>query len=163
MTLNDHDFRHCLGSFSTGVTVVTTANDAKDPQGITVNSFCSVSLHPPLILFCLDKNASCFETLHTASHFTINILSEAQEDLSHRFAHYTEDRWKKTAFHYGKNGCPTLENCTASLECKTSMIHEAGDHFIIIGEVLDISVSEQHPKPLIYYRSNYYSMTNDIK
>lgn len=161
MTLNDTDFRHCLSSFTTGVTIATTLDNANQPCGITINSFGSVSLHPPLVLFCLDNNASCFDQFLSAPQFAINILSEDQEDLSHRFAHFSEDRWEKTDFISGKNLSPLLSGCVSHLECDTYARHVAGDHTIIIGKVTAVNVSEKHTRPLLYYKSNYSTLPKD--
>jgi len=147
-------FRNALGCFATGVTVVTTVTDAGEPVGLTANSFSSVSLDPPLVLFCLGRNSQNFEAITAAGRFAVNVLAEEQRDLSVRFSTAIGDRWDGVAWETWETGAPILSGCLASLDCETEAVHDGGDHVIMVGRVKRLaSVSEG--KPLLYFMGNY--------
>src|SRR5689334_19372953 len=123
MSFSDSDFRHCLGSFPTGVTIVTTA-DKKNLYGVTINSFASVSLHPPLVLFSLDKGSHIYQNFITADNFTVNILSEGQAELSKLFAHPSIVDWNSVNYSIGTAGCPIISGNIAYLECAKETIYD---------------------------------------
>lgn len=151
----DHDtFRTMLSRFLSGVTVVTTTDDDGRPHGMTVSSFCSVSLDPPLILVCIDKTASLHDLLTAAQTFAVNILAGDQEVLSRRFADTgIEARFDGVAWSPGIAG-PLLDGAHATLECRSVACHPGGDHSIIIGEVIGGSMASRG-SPLVYYRGGY--------
>ncbi|WP_299192416.1 flavin reductase family protein [uncultured Litoreibacter sp.] len=127
--------RSAFGTFMTGVTVVTADDANGDPLGFTANSFTSVSIDPPLVLVCLSNSSRNFEALVTASGFAVNILSEAQADISNTFARPVEDRFASVAWGRGPRGAPILEGVSAWFDCSMHKTVEAGDHVILIGEV----------------------------
>lgn len=153
MTVDQHSFRAVLGRFSSGVTVVTSRDKRKRDQGMTVSAFCSVSLDPPLVLMCIEHASTLYKTLDSASHFTVNILSEGQEAMARRFAERGANRFEGIGFTRGQNGMAILEDILGHVECEIVARHEAGDHDIIVGSV-DVAVANEG-KPLLYYRGGY--------
>ncbi|MEM9628601.1 MAG: flavin reductase family protein [Pseudomonadota bacterium] len=147
-------FRLALSRFATGIALVTTRNGKGDAFAITINAFSSVSLDPPLVLFCLGRSAFHYETFARAETFAVNVLSVDQQALSDRFAREAEDHFPDLETGRMATGSPILTGCLAALDCRTEACHEAGDHLIIIGRVdaVDISVDRQ---PLIYFGSRY--------
>ena len=156
MSVSPEVFRNTLAKFCTGVTVVTTKNQ-DGLHGLTVNSFTSVSLDPPLILICIQKNGLSHSTLCECKDFVVNILSEEQKELSDRFANPTldsEKRFRDLNFQLSKNGVPILAGNLGHLECCVVSQFEGGDHTIFIGQVekADFSAGKQ---PLLFYESGY--------
>jgi flavin reductase (DIM6/NTAB) family NADH-FMN oxidoreductase RutF len=149
------DFRNALGCFATGIAIMTAREADGRFVGITVNSFSSVSLDPPLVSFCLDRNANSLNGFLTASHFVVNVLSEGQEPLSAAFARSSGgDKFVGVDFAVGETGCPLLADCLSHLECVREAVHDAGDHLIVIGRVVRLA---QRPegRPLLYFRGRY--------
>jgi len=151
--VDSHAFRAVLGRFSTGVTVVTTVDRRRRDHGMTVSSFASVSLEPPLVLVCVGHSASMYAAMQRAEHFTVNILSEGQEALARRFAEPGPNRFAGIGYGRGKNGIALLDDVLGHIECEIVARHEAGDHDIIIGAV-EVAVANEG-KPLLYYRGGY--------
>ncbi len=145
--------RQTLGCFVTGVTVVTALDGAGAPRGFTANSFTSVSLEPPLILFCIGKNAGSFDTFRTCGSFAVNILSESQREISNRFAGKVADRFAQIGWQPGQSGAPLLEGALGWLECTTEERIDAGDHVIVVGRV--IAFRSGGDRPLGYFRGAY--------
>lgn len=145
--------RKALGCFPTGVVVVTTLGDNGSPVGITVNSFSSVSLDPPLILWSIALNAPSLGAFRNHSGFTINILSEEQQELSLQFARPSDDKFQGVDWHPGYADTPVLDNSMAVLQCKTYRCHEGGDHEIFLGEVQKINFNDQ--RPLVFHRGQF--------
>jgi len=143
--------RQCLGKFATGVTVVTCSDGNGKPFGITANSFSSVSLDPPLVLWNIATSSRSLNTYLEAEHFAINILADDQQHLSHHFAQ--TDLFDDVDVTINGHGVPLIPGSLANLECATFQVHEAGDHFIIIGRVEALSVSDR--KPLLFYSGHY--------
>lgn len=150
-------FRNALGHFATGVAVITTQSDDKAPIGITVNSFSSVSLDPPLILWSLDQGSDTLSIFRAAERFTVNILREDHRDISNRLARQGQHGLEGLATRQGKNGCPALEEALAHFECNVYAQHEAGDHIIILGRVTHFEYSEDG-RPLLYHRGGYQGL-----
>lgn len=148
------EFRNVLGAFPTGVTVVTSRDGEGAPLGLTVNSFTSVSLDPPLVLVCIDRNANSHDPLLAAGVFTVNVLSARQEWLAARFALEPGDqRFDGVAWEEGPHGTPVLEGVSAWLACSLTEAHLAGDHTILIGHVDDLHAG---PDPaLVFYRGAF--------
>ncbi len=132
---NPRALRNAFGSFMTGVTVVTSHDAAGEPLGFTANSFTSVSLEPPLVLVCLANTSSNYETFAKTPKFAINILSEAQIEVSNTFARPVEDRFATVDWQTGPHGSPILEGVSAWFDCAMHKTVDAGDHLILIGEV----------------------------
>jgi len=129
------DYRMALGSFATGVTVVTCAAADGRRTGLTVNSFTSVSLEPPLVSWCLHDGAEGFEIFDTAGYFAVNVLAVDQRELVQHFATRRPDKLEGMPAEAGKGGAPLLHGCVARFECRRAGRVEAGDHVIYLGEV----------------------------
>jgi flavin reductase (DIM6/NTAB) family NADH-FMN oxidoreductase RutF len=154
MNIDDRSFRRALGSFATGVTVVTSADTKGGPVGVTVSSFSSVSLDPPLVLFCLGEKTSTLNAFKEWGHYVIHVLSDKQRELSILFANKKGDKFADVDYEKNAHGCPVIAGCLASLECKAEKIVEAGDHFIFVGRVEKISFAAGG-QPLVYFRGAY--------
>ena len=154
MTIDTDSFRKALGCYPTGVAVVTALGPAGERVGMTANSFTSVSLKPPLVSFCLDRASVWFEPLHAAGHFAVNVLREGDEEISQRFARPRSAQWDDLAWTTWQSGCPILETALAAFECRVQGRHEAGDHVILVGEVLAMSAARDGA-PLAYFRGGY--------
>jgi len=146
--------RDALGCFATGVTVVTCLPDGGTPAGLTVNSFTSVSLDPPLLLVCLAKNAASAGPLIEASHFGVNVLQTGQQPASIRFSTRDQDRFGATPWSCGEAGVPILEDSLGVFECERHAVHDGGDHHILIGRVVKASF-DASLDPLLYFRGRY--------
>jgi len=156
-------YRDCLGCFPTGVAIATTISADNALHGLTINSFSSVSLEPPLILFSLDRQASSFDAFHHSSHFAINILTETQAALSQQFSLSHMGKWADVSYKAGHySGCPLIEDVMAVLECRKKHLYDGGDHLIFIGEVLHFEIVSPHANPLLYYRGNYRELGNSL-
>lgn len=145
--------RRVLGSFATGVTVVTTRSADGRPVGLTANSFSSVSLLPPLVLWSLRCDSSAMDAFLTARHWAVHVLSADQQALSDRFARRSEDRFAGLEIASGEAGVPMLSGCAAVLQCRTVAEHQAGDHVIFIGEVL--ACEHLDAQPLVFHAGRY--------
>jgi flavin reductase (DIM6/NTAB) family NADH-FMN oxidoreductase RutF len=148
------DLRAALGSFTTGVTVIATLDSAGKPVGVTANSFSSVSLTPPLVLFSLSHTALSLPTFRATPHFTVSILSDRQIELAGRFARAGKDKWRGVAFETWESGCPLLPGAAAWFECQVVATHDGGDHEIFVGEILRLS-HDPSSTPLAYQRGGY--------
>ena len=157
MRVDKPTFRRVIGSFATGVTVITTGRDG-DYHGMTANAIASLSLEPLLVLVCIEKSAQTYAVLDRCGYFNVNILAEGQGKIAKRFA---DKGLKKvhdlrgTAFRLGESGVPLLDGCLAYLECKITDRYDGGDHTIFVGAVDAAEVSEQSLRPLIFYQSEY--------
>ena len=149
-------YRRTCGQFVTGITVVTTLDSHGHPHGMTVNSFSSVSLDPPLVLVSIDLKNAILGHFISSSWFAINVLAEHQEDLSRRFSGPSENRFLKVDWHAGPSGTPLLDGVLAHLECSVVQTYEAGDHTVLIGEVRRAACTEG--KPLIFFNSKYHNL-----
>jgi flavin reductase (DIM6/NTAB) family NADH-FMN oxidoreductase RutF len=142
-----------LGRFPSGVTVVTTKNGDGSDEGMTVSAFCSLSLNPPLVLICIEKNASAYRALISAPGFVVNILAASQEHIARRFAIVDIDRFEGVGYSRSQNGFAVLDDVLGVIECATFAMHDAGDHTILVGEVE--AARAQSGTPLLYYRGGY--------
>jgi flavin reductase (DIM6/NTAB) family NADH-FMN oxidoreductase RutF len=154
MSFDSRAFRTALGTFATGVTVITTRPPEGEALGITVNSFASVSLDPPLVLFSLDKASHSFGAFAAASHYVVNVLADDQQDLSRRFSKTGQHGVEGVAAEIGVGGCPRLTGALAQLECAIEARHDGGDHVIYVGRVLGFHLRDDG-QPLLYFRSRY--------
>ncbi|MCZ7527985.1 MAG: flavin reductase family protein [Acidimicrobiia bacterium] len=146
-------YRTVLGHFATGVTVVT-ALDGGDPVGMAANSFTSVSLDPPLVLFCASKTSTTWPRIRRAGAFTANILGEHQEDVCRVFAEPGADRFRRVGYRVGAGGSPILRDALAWVDCRIETEHDAGDHVIVVGRVIELGVGSG-AGPLVFYRGGY--------
>jgi len=157
MSFDTKAFRHALGCFPTGVAVVTATAEA-EPIGITVNSFTSVSLDPPLVLWCLQKNSNRYRVFTQAPAFTISILATEHEGVSSRLAKAGEHSLHGVALVPTKVGPPALADSLAAFECMREAIHEGGDHAILVGRVLRFARSEAGA-PLVFHQGRYSALS----
>ncbi|PVA10674.1 hypothetical protein DC366_07265 [Pelagivirga sediminicola] len=134
--------RDAFGRFATGVTVVTTREASGAPRGFTANSFSSVSLNPPLVLICIGNNAHSAPAFRAAPHFAINILTAAQQQTARLFASHSDEKFALTDWTSGAHDVPLLPGALATLVCAQHKLVEAGDHVILIGEVLQTDISD---------------------
>lgn len=155
MSMDQREFRNAMGAFATGVTIITTLDASGAPIGITANSFSSLSLDPPMVLFCLDLKSNSFRAFHENRHFAVNVLRENQQDLSNIFAKSSPDKWNGVHFKTWDTGCPVFDDCIANMECDVSSVYEGGDHVIIVGEVKRMQYDQNECRPLLYYRGRY--------
>ena len=156
-------FRQLLGCFPTGVAVITTRSPDGSPAGLTCNSFSSVSLEPPLVLFSLRTESRLVDTFRAAEGFAINILTQKQDGLSGRFASSKiENKFDGVAWHEGGLGLPVLPDCLASFECTTFSCHEAGDHLVFIGEVRHMTAGAQE-QALVFYKGAYRELAESLR
>ena len=151
--MDKRHFRSVLGEFATGVTIITTIEN-QEPRGITANSFTSVSLEPPLVLFCLGRESTNFNAFNTADFFAVNILSADQSDISNKFAVFEGDRFEGVNWTRWETGAPILPNIIAALDCRLKELFDAGDHIIVLGEVLRAEKMAEKA-PLLYFEGKY--------
>ncbi|NRG45244.1 flavin reductase family protein [Bacillus sp. CRN 9] len=148
--MDAREFRNTLGHFATGVTVITTKGD-HGFIGFTANAFSSVSLDPPLILVCIDKNAGSLKALQKGHPFVVNLLQEDQEADCWRFAKKSEDKFDGASYKISEDGIPILQENLATIECDVEDILEGGDHCIVTGRVKNTAYDAQK-KPLLFFR-----------
>ncbi|MDM1757425.1 MULTISPECIES: p-hydroxyphenylacetate 3-hydroxylase reductase component [Acinetobacter] len=156
-TIDPIKFRRALGNFATGVTIMTAQSATGEKVGVTANSFNSVSLDPALILWSIDKNSSSFHVFEQATHFAVNILSGSQIELSNKFSRRNIDKYEGTSYREGVGSVPILDHCSAVFECERHQIIEGGDHWIIIGKVVDFH--DEGRSPLVYHQGAYSGVT----
>ena len=147
------DFRHVLGHFASGITVVTAIDDG-EPVGFACQSFTSLSLDPPLVLFCPSKSSTTWPRIQRAGRFCVNVLAEDQQKVSQKFAVSGGDKFREIAWRPSNNGSPIIDDVLAWVDCTLENVHEAGDHYVVIGRVLELSVDREH-KPLLFFRGEY--------
>lgn len=149
-------YRQALGAFATGVTVVTTRAGGDRLAGVTCNSFNSLSLSPPLVLWSLRKDSGSLGAFQDAGHFAVNVLAHDQEAISRTFASRSDDRFAGVDHRPGLAGLPLIEGATSRFQCRLVQQQEAGDHVLFIGEVLDF---EHTPKAALVFHAGAYATT----
>ena len=147
-------FRRVLGHYPTGVCVVTAIEPDGAPAGMVVGSFTSVSLDPPLVAFFPDKSSFSWPRIERAGCFCVNVLASDQQDLCRRFAAKGDDKFADISFGLSSNGSPVLENVVAWIDCVLDAVHEAGDHFIVLGQVRELDIARAE-EPLLFFRGKY--------
>jgi flavin reductase (DIM6/NTAB) family NADH-FMN oxidoreductase RutF len=158
--VSSEEFRRACGRFATGVTVASVLDAKGAPHGLTVSSFTSVSLDPPLILICLGHAVTAIHHFRTATHFGINVLSEGQRILSERFARKGYDRFDGVEWYAGVTGAPLIPGVLAAIECAVHRIVPMGDHDILVGEMVHMQV---HPgEPLLHFAGCYRKMQGQL-
>jgi flavin reductase (DIM6/NTAB) family NADH-FMN oxidoreductase RutF len=155
-SFSSDEFRSALGSFATGVTIVTALDVNRQPIGLTANSFNSVSLSPPLVLWSLSRRAGSMPAFSSGSHYAINILAAEQHTLAERFASKDIDRFAGVPFRIGAGGAPVLEGSAAVFECFNRSQYEEGDHIIFVGEV-EHCERREGASPLIFHGGRYFT------
>jgi len=157
MTIDSREFRRTLGNFATGITLITTRARSGALIGLTINSFSSVSLEPPLVLFCLARTASRFDDFMEAGRYAVNMLEEGQKEISAKFARHGEGDWGDLPMETWETGSPILPGALASLDCTTEHRFDAGDHVIMVGRVVAARMADGG-NPLLYFRGAYRNL-----
>lgn len=147
--------RNALGCYATGVAVVTALADGDTPVGLTVNSFTSVSLDPPLVLWSLSRRSPSRTAFEQASHFAVNVLTAEQQALSNRFATPRPDKFAGVEWQRGHGGAPLLADCLAWFQCRRHLCHDGGDHIILLGRV-EAFDHEPERDPLVFLTGRYH-------
>ena len=155
-SFSPQEFRKALGMFATGVTIVTARGTDGQVIGLTANSFTSVSLSPPLVLWSLSRAAASMSVFSAGSHYAINVLAADQKALAERFAARGVDRWAGVTFDTGAGGAPLLHGAAAVFECFNRSRYEEGDHVIFIGEV-ERCAHRAGASPLLFHGGQYYT------
>jgi len=149
-------YRQLLGHFATGVTILTTMTPEGKPLGMTANSLSSVSLSPPLISVCVDREADMHPVILRASEFVVNVLASDQEALARRFSDKYEDRFDGVGYRLNPEGLILLDGVLAHVVCRRQETYPGGDHTIVLGRVIGGTTHERHP--LLYYRGGYAAL-----
>ena len=156
MTLDARRLRNALGQFPTGVTIITSVTGNGERLGMTVSSFSSLSLDPPLILFSIHRRAHSFPAWQQVTQYAVNILNETQEELSNRFATAKGDKWAGLTPRSGKSGVPLLPNAVVIFECEAYGRYDGGDHEIFVGRVVELHENmARHGQPLVFAGGRY--------
>jgi flavin reductase (DIM6/NTAB) family NADH-FMN oxidoreductase RutF len=159
---SSQQLRAALGSFATGIAVVTAVTEVGERIGATVSSFNSVSLDPPLVLFSMARTSRAFAAWQSVSHFAVNVLAEHQDHVSTKFARSLNDKWEGARHVAGAHGAPLLPDTLATFECARYANYDGGDHVIIVGRVLAVHHREQTDAvPLIFFRSKYRRLASE--
>jgi 4-nitrophenol 2-monooxygenase / 4-nitrocatechol 4-monooxygenase, reductase component len=153
--MDEAAFKNAMSHFASGVTVVTTEHEGK-PFGMTVASFASLSLHPPLVLICIEKSVKTHDAIAASGKFGVSILRSDQQDISARFASRADDKFTGIDVRRGTLGVPLIAGALTTLECSIENRLPGGDHTIFIGKVVDAQTTEGNP--LLYFRSGYREM-----
>src|SRR3954470_12500343 len=151
--IDPRDFRNALGTYATGVTIITAMTSNGTPYGLTCNSFASVSLTPPLVLWSLGMFSQGLTTFQNASHFTINILGASQQALASQFAKSSEDKFVGVSWTPGLGNAPVLTDSVASFQCRAANRYYGGDHIIFLGAVEAYGYNRQ--EPLLFARGGF--------
>ena len=151
-------FRQVLGHFCSGITIVTAVHDGV-PAGMTAQSFTSLSLDPPLVLFCPAKSSASWPKIRAAGSFCVNVLDQEQEAVSRTFATSGIDKFEGIGWRPGITGAPLIDGSLATIECRLEQEHDGGDHVIAVGRVVAVEVAEERG-PLLFYRGGYGRFEN---
>lgn len=147
------EFRNALGTFTTGVTIVTTRSLSGRPIGLTANSFNSVSIDPPLVLWSIGKSSRALQDFRDADYWAVHILADGQETLANGFASKSDDKFAGVSSAEGIGGVPLLAGCVSIFQCKAEQAYDAGDHIILLGRVLEFE--RNNKTPLVFAQGNY--------
>lgn len=157
-TIDQGLFRGTVGRYASGITVIT-GHDDQGPTGFTCQSFYSVSVDPPVVSFSVMKTSTTYPRIRGAGTFTVNILSRDQEAVSNQFARRGTDKWANIRWSPTAQGNPVLDESLAWLDCTVWAEHDAGDHLIVLGRVIELGTSPgDHPGPLLYYQGQYRAL-----
>lgn len=162
LALDPAQLRRAAGQFATGVTIVTCQDAQAGLQGMTANSFTSVSLNPPLVLWSVGKTARSSTYFKNCAHFAIHVLTDQQASLSNQFAKAGTDKFAHAEYALNAHGVPILKSCLTVFECTQYACHDAGDHWIIVGQVQHIAEhAERLTPPLVFQRGRYCAVLHD--
>lgn len=161
--MEDHAFRRALGEFATGVAVVTARGKGGDLVGMTMSSFNSVSLDPPLVLFSVDRKARSLPAMLEAKGFAVNILARDQESISNQFARALSDKWDQVKTSVGHAEAPLISGAMAHFECAPYAVYEGGDHVIFVVRVIRHASRAEAGAPLIFFRGRYRDLVDETE
>ena len=154
-------FRHVLGQFCTGITIITTVHE-DEPVGFACQSFAALSLDPPLVLFCPTKQSRSWQAIEASGKFCVNVLHENQKDVSARFGSREPDKFAGIEWNPSHLGSPVLAGTLAHIDCTVASVHDGGDHFVVFGAVHAMSEPPKtKPRPLLFYRGEYTGIEPD--
>lgn len=170
--IDPRSFRHVLGQFCTGITVITTVHDDA-PVGFACQSFAALSLDPPLVLFCPTKVSRSWQAIEASGRFCVNVLHEKQKDVSARFGSRDPDKFAGIDWSPSELGSPVIDGTLAHIDCTVASVHDGGDHFVVFGAVHSLSEdagdepsreghrTKKKPRPLLFYRGEYTGIEPD--
>ena len=161
--MDPREFRRSLGEFATGVAVITAEGPGGELIGMTMSSFNSVSVDPPLVLFSIDRRANSLAAMQEAKGFAVNVLAREQEHLSNRFARALSDKWDQVKRSVGHAQAPLLTGALAHFECEPYAQHDGGDHVIFLVRVVRHTVRPGNPAPLIFFRGRYRDIVDETE
>lgn len=156
MAIEAQELRRVMGHFATGVTVITTKDNEGAPQGLTANAFMSLSLNPPLVIISVDKGATCYNCFAKGNGYTVNFLSENQEEISKRFATKGIDKFAGLGWREGGNGAAIIDGVLGHVECRITQSYDGGDHTIVVGEILNVAATGE--RPLLFFKGKYQKL-----
>lgn len=157
--MDDQKFRDAMSTFASGVTIIGFRDLEGRFRGITVSAFSSVSMTPPIVLVCIARSSACNAELGTGVYFGVSILSEDQENLARHFAKSSGSKFGDVPFRFGRTSVPLIDDACTQLECVVRQRVEAGDHIIILGEVIAAEVT--NAPPLVYAQRNFHKISSD--
>ncbi|MGW1412112.1 flavin reductase family protein [Streptomyces sp. NPDC002403] len=152
--IDQHEFRATMGHFASGLTVVAGLDPTGRPIGLACQSFSSLSVEPPLVLVCIGLGSTSWPRLEPTGRFGISILAQEQQDVCSALGRPSEDKFASIPWRAGESGSVFVEGALATVDCRIAAIHEAGDHRVVIGRVMDLEVHE-NGAPLLFYRGSY--------
>lgn len=158
MDIDQRGFRRALSQFATGVAVITARDTNGSVVGMTMSSFNSLSLDPPLVLFSVDRRAMSLKAMLAAQGYAVNVLARQQEHLSNQFAKALGDKWSNVAYEIGHAQAPLLGGALAHFECERYANYEGGDHVLFVGRVVRFAAAEEGD-PLVFFRGKYHSLS----
>jgi flavin reductase (DIM6/NTAB) family NADH-FMN oxidoreductase RutF len=161
--MDPRTFRRSLGEFATGVAVITAQGNGEELIGMTMSSFNSVSVEPPLVLFSVDRRANSLQAMLEAKGFAVNVLAREQEDISNRFARALSDKWSTVKRGVGYAHAPLITGALAHFECEPYANYDGGDHVIFVVRVLRHAVRAGNPAPLIFFRGRYCDLVDESR
>ncbi|SRR6266404_659058 len=159
--MEDRAFRRALGEFATGVAVVTARGQGEELVGVTMSSFNSVSIDPPLVLFSIDRKARSLPAMLEARGFAVNILARDQEDISNQFARALSDKWSQVKVSIGHAEAPLISDALAHFECAPYANYDGGDHVIFVVRVVRHATRAEISAPLIFFRGRYRDLVDE--
>ncbi|GAB7007700.1 flavin reductase family protein [Nocardioides sp. AN3] len=159
---DSRQFRDALGHFASGITTITSTKDG-EPIGLTCQSFFSVSLEPALVSFSVGVSSSTYPAIREAGRFCVNLLSRDQVHISNQFGSRSDDKWRGIGWQPSNAGNPILDNCLAWVDCELTSEYPAGDHLIVVGQVLEIShAPNREQSPLLFFKGRYHALADAI-
>ena len=159
--IDPRTFRHVLGQFCTGITIITTMHE-DEPVGFACQSFAALSLDPPLVLFCPTKQSRSWQAIESSGKFCVNVLHEKQQHVSARFGSREPDKFAGIDWSPSALGSPVIADTLAHIDCTVHSVHDGGDHFVVFGAVHSLSeVPKRKPRPLLFYRGEYTGIEPD--